>query len=400
MARLMSVDEGWVTPREIGEAIAYLASDAARSITGPTLVIDGGTQSQERVTIPTGTSSRSGEQREERFGQTRLPSRRQHVSRLRNPLAFLFTVVALTGLAAAVVAQTASARTQYALDPDSNIPAPATAYGPMCSEHPFSSRCERVLIRALNHARAVMGQPSYRLPTRFKALTGTDQLLVLSNQDRRLYGRAPITGFNATLNASAQRGATHGSDPAFVPLDSTPPAVGAANWSGGLPSPLLAYYNWMYADGVSNGSSGNVDCRQPGDSACWGHRHATLMRGGSHNKVVMGGGHGKGPSGMVAWTELYEAFWPSVPIDYVPSVTGLSSYSGSCLGGAEVKVTGFGFVHVTGVTVGDKPAKFTVLSPTVLWIVTPTATTGRTHVRVTTRGGESNSTAAAAYTYI
>ena len=45
MARLMSVNEGWVTPAEIAEAIAYLASHAARSITGTTLVIDGGTQS-------------------------------------------------------------------------------------------------------------------------------------------------------------------------------------------------------------------------------------------------------------------------------------------------------------------------------------------------------------------
>jgi NAD(P)-dependent dehydrogenase (short-subunit alcohol dehydrogenase family) len=45
MARLMSVNEGWVTPGEIAESIAYLASHSARSITGTTLVIDGGTQS-------------------------------------------------------------------------------------------------------------------------------------------------------------------------------------------------------------------------------------------------------------------------------------------------------------------------------------------------------------------
>ena len=45
MARLMSVNEGWVTPAEIAESIAYLACDSARSITGTTLVIDGGTQS-------------------------------------------------------------------------------------------------------------------------------------------------------------------------------------------------------------------------------------------------------------------------------------------------------------------------------------------------------------------
>jgi NAD(P)-dependent dehydrogenase (short-subunit alcohol dehydrogenase family) len=45
MARLMAVHEGWVTPEEIAAAIAYLASHESRSITGTTLVIDGGTQS-------------------------------------------------------------------------------------------------------------------------------------------------------------------------------------------------------------------------------------------------------------------------------------------------------------------------------------------------------------------
>jgi NAD(P)-dependent dehydrogenase (short-subunit alcohol dehydrogenase family) len=45
MARLMAVNEGWVAPEEIAESIAYLASHAARSITGTTLLIDGGTQS-------------------------------------------------------------------------------------------------------------------------------------------------------------------------------------------------------------------------------------------------------------------------------------------------------------------------------------------------------------------
>ncbi len=36
---------GMATPAEIAEAIAYLASDAARMITGTALMIDGGTQS-------------------------------------------------------------------------------------------------------------------------------------------------------------------------------------------------------------------------------------------------------------------------------------------------------------------------------------------------------------------
>jgi len=36
---------GMAQPSEIAEAIAYLASDAARMITGTSLLIDGGTQS-------------------------------------------------------------------------------------------------------------------------------------------------------------------------------------------------------------------------------------------------------------------------------------------------------------------------------------------------------------------
>jgi meso-butanediol dehydrogenase / (S,S)-butanediol dehydrogenase / diacetyl reductase len=45
IGRLGSVLPGFVAPEEIAEAIAYLASDTARSITGTTLVVDGGTQS-------------------------------------------------------------------------------------------------------------------------------------------------------------------------------------------------------------------------------------------------------------------------------------------------------------------------------------------------------------------
>ena len=43
--RLSSVMPGFVAPAEVAAAIAYLASTAARSITGTTLTIDGGTQS-------------------------------------------------------------------------------------------------------------------------------------------------------------------------------------------------------------------------------------------------------------------------------------------------------------------------------------------------------------------
>ncbi|MEO6886858.1 MAG: SDR family NAD(P)-dependent oxidoreductase [Jatrophihabitantaceae bacterium] len=45
MARLSSVLPGWVSPEEVAESIAYLASDVARNITGSSLLIDGGTLS-------------------------------------------------------------------------------------------------------------------------------------------------------------------------------------------------------------------------------------------------------------------------------------------------------------------------------------------------------------------
>lgn len=45
MDRLMAPNGQWVEPDEIAEAIAYLASPAARNITATTLLIDGGTWS-------------------------------------------------------------------------------------------------------------------------------------------------------------------------------------------------------------------------------------------------------------------------------------------------------------------------------------------------------------------
>jgi NAD(P)-dependent dehydrogenase (short-subunit alcohol dehydrogenase family) len=45
MTRMDSVLPGLVAPGEVAEAIAYLSSDAARMVTGTTLLLDGGTQS-------------------------------------------------------------------------------------------------------------------------------------------------------------------------------------------------------------------------------------------------------------------------------------------------------------------------------------------------------------------
>lgn len=93
--------------------------------------------------------------------------------------------VALSVVAAA--AQPASARTRYRLIPRHNVRPPSSR---TCTAHPRSVACDAILIRALNRARATLGEPRYRLPGRFTSLAGPEQLLVLSNSDRELYGRA------------------------------------------------------------------------------------------------------------------------------------------------------------------------------------------------------------------
>jgi hypothetical protein len=324
------------------------------------------------------------------------------VTRLRSSLRVLVIALMLAGAAAvAAPAGGAWAQSQYPLDPAANIPAPASFTGWACRAHPLASKCEGIVVHALNHARSVMGEPSYQLPVWFKSLTGAEQLLVLSNQDRGLYRRKLIIGMNATLNTSARRAANHGGDPQFVDIGGTFPTVGGSNWAGGMASPLIAYYLWMYVDGVASGNSGNVACRQPGDAACWGHRNATLMGvSSSHDRLVMGIGHGTESGNVPAWTELYEAFGSGVPLTYVPTVTGLSSRSDTAAGGSTVTISGFGFGRVTSVTFGATPARYTVVSSTTIRAVAPAGVPGRTHVLVTTRGGRSRATAAAAFTYV
>jgi hypothetical protein len=264
---------------------------------------------------------------------------------------------------------------------------------------PHSKRCTTVFVRALNHARAVMKQPKYRLPARFASLTAQDQLLVLSNLDRRLYGRTPITGLNPRLDASAHRGARQNRDPDFVGrINGAQLEAGGSNWAGGgspMGSPLFAYYLWMYDDGPG---SGNIDCQHKGDPGCWGHRDNTLFQAPAHAQAEMGVGFAK-PNGSFSWTELYEAFPASATIPCLPSVIGLSRHSGPTSGGTLV-VHGFGFVQVRAVKVLGQRAKITKRSATALTIHVPRHPAGAGFVVVRTAVGSSARTYAAAYKYV
>ncbi len=103
------------------------------------------------------------------------------------------------------------------------------------------------------------------------------QWLILANLDRATYSLPPIAGTATVLNHVARQGAVARADPNPWPLlqalhDQATIGYGS-NWAGGQANALLAYYGWMYDDGLGGG---NLDCRAPADPGCWGHRHNIL----------------------------------------------------------------------------------------------------------------------------
>ncbi|MEU6084278.1 IPT/TIG domain-containing protein [Streptomyces sp. NPDC047108] len=91
---------------------------------------------------------------------------------------------------------------------------------------------------------------------------------------------------------------------------------------------------------------------------------------------------------------------PSLAYTYVnaPRVSGLSSTSGSMFGGAVIAATGRDLATTSLVTVGERTARFSVVSDTQLAIVIPSAIdTGTVPVSVTTAGG--TATAPVGWTY-
>jgi uncharacterized repeat protein (TIGR02543 family) len=70
-----------------------------------------------------------------------------------------------------------------------------------------------------------------------------------------------------------------------------------------------------------------------------------------------------------------------------PTITSLSTTTGSVLGGTSTTISGTNFTLTTGVTVGGAVALFTIVSDTSLSIITPTGSSGASDVIVTTTGG-------------
>jgi hypothetical protein len=238
------------------------------------------------------------------------------LSRLRRwlPIASAVALISSTSIA---VAPAVSATTHQspirtaAVTPSANIP-PSPAYPMICQSNPASQACQDSAIAALNHARAVLGQPAYSLPAGFQQLPVPSQLLTLVNSDRAVAGLSQVRGLNATLNAAAQSAiATDGDPVGPSTVDGVRFTAWTSNWAAGWSSALYTYYEWMYDDGIG---SSNIECTSSNYTGCWGHRTGTLRDFGSAF-VAMGVGLGTSPNlGKPAFTELLEGFGSPVSL--------------------------------------------------------------------------------------
>ncbi len=266
-------------------------------------------------------------------------------------------------------------------DPTANI-APSPAYPSACQSAPNGTSCITSAVSALNNARYHMGLPYYVLPSSFATLPWQTQLLILSNQDRSLYGLTAITGLNATLNNAAAAGVAANTDPTGPSVvDGQHFRAWTSNWAAGWSSALYSYYEWMYDDGPG---SSNIDCPAGGGSGCWGHRHDTLMSLNGGTQLAMGAATGTNSTYATEFTALYESF--AGPVTYIPTVYGISPSAGSA--GTQVTITGAGFVAMVGAYFGSTAGTLLAVTPASIVVSAPTGN-GTTDVWVQTTGGTS-----------
>jgi hypothetical protein len=144
-----------------------------------------------------------------------------------------------------------------------------------CASGAVTTTCPAGL-GGLDALRASEGVVPMSLPTDFATLTGPEQIFVVANLERVDRGLAPIAGLSATLNADAQVGAAHDTDPP-LPTDGT---SAAGNW-GDSSNIFSTYQLWMYQDGWGGAATTNEACTAPGAPGCWGHRDNILRAYGS-----------------------------------------------------------------------------------------------------------------------
>ena len=144
----------------------------------------------------------------------------------------------------------------------------------------ITSACKSGALADFNRARAKEGLRPMVLPSNFVSLKPIQQLLVLTNLDRRARGRAAFPGLNTTIDSYAQSGANRGRDPNFPSWT----RQGGSNWASTV-NPFWTEFLWVYDDGIG---SGNMSCTRTNTSGCWLHRRNVLM--GYTKPIVFGAG--------------------------------------------------------------------------------------------------------------
>ncbi len=180
-----------------------------------------------------------------------------------------------------------------------------------------TTACTDDALQAIDTARAQEGIGPMELPSNWSSLTPAEQLFVVTNLERTARGLPPYAGLVATLEGSAQQGASAGADP--NPSAPFPFVSASSIWAANSVNPLAADYEWMYDDGWSGsgGQTSNVDCTSPTATGCWGHRDAILGFGSCTNCVVGAGFAQNTSSGWgTSYTELFVEPAGSGPAPY------------------------------------------------------------------------------------
>jgi hypothetical protein len=264
-------------------------------------------------------------------------------------------VAVLCGLAAtAPVAAHADGPAGH--DPAVNLPLRAVPQS--CWTTPSASDCVSAVIAGLDQARADLGEGAYALPAGFPELTPAQQMFVLTDLDRVAAGLAPIPGLTGALSADAAGGVAADDDPSSSDSDF---GYWTANWAGGYPNALMAYYDWMYDDGPG---SGNLDCTSANSGGCWGHRHDILWQFGGTGALAMGAAAGADPGGTPGYAILLgqgnSAYHPSYTYTWSQAVA--SGANGGSPGPASGTSTGVGGSGAATTTRRRPPAVATTVS--------------------------------------
>jgi hypothetical protein len=182
-------------------------------------------------------------------------------------------------------------------DPKANLVASPDFHTLCATNGPQNDSCITLALGAINKAHAAEGIRRMILPTDYKDLTIPEQTFVVTNLERVDRGMRPFLGLTAKLNASARHAAVVRDDPTLIGaiLNLLGIREYASIWAGDF-GPLASDYDWMYDDGYSADGSINIDCKQPNQSGCWGHRHAILGLFSGLRTLVAGGGS-SGPAG-------------------------------------------------------------------------------------------------------